>query len=64
MEKKILNNDGNVVGTEITTEQQNSVKITQNAKGEKTYEVKVYHDDPVEMSRLLDKFLEIAKSRI
>jgi tRNA U54 and U55 pseudouridine synthase Pus10 len=63
MEKKIFDN-GLEVGKEISTEQQASIKITQNAKGEKTYEVKVYHDDPVEMSRLLDKFLEIAKSRI
>ena len=63
MEKKTLV-DGTLVSEEISTEQQNSVKITQNAKGEKTWEVKCYHDDPVEMARLLDKYLEIAKSRI
>jgi tRNA U54 and U55 pseudouridine synthase Pus10 len=63
MEKKTFDN-GLEICKEISTEQQASIKITQNAKLEKTYEGKVYCDDPVEMSRLLDKFLEIAKSRI
>jgi hypothetical protein len=63
METKIFK-DGVEVGTEISTEQQSSIKITQNAKGEKAFEVKVYADDPERMIAQLDCYLEIAKARI
>ncbi|MDD5010217.1 MAG: hypothetical protein PHC68_17670 [Syntrophorhabdaceae bacterium] len=56
--------DGKVVSEEISTEQQSSIKITRNAKGEQTYEVKVYCDDPKELNDKLETFLKIAKEKI
>ena len=56
--------DGVEVGTEISNEAQSSIKITRNAKGEMTWEVKVYEDDTVSMAVKLDKYLEIAKARV
>ena len=60
MEKKIYQ-EGMEVGMEISTDQQSSIKISQNAKGEKAYEVKVYHDDPETLRKKLDCYLAIAR---
>lgn len=63
METKIYK-DGKEVGTEISNESQSSIKITRNAKGEMTWECKVYADDPETLKAKLDDYLEIAKARV
>ena len=44
--------------------QQSSIKISQNAKGDRSFEVKVYLDDPDAMTSKLDRYLGIATERI
>lgn len=63
METRIYEH-GMEVGTEISNEAQSSIKITRNAKGEMTYEVKVYDDNPDTIKAKLDAYLEIAKARV
>jgi len=60
MEKKIYQ-EGMEVGMEISTDQQSSIKISQNAKGEKSFEVKVYCDDAETLRDKLDCYLAIAR---
>lgn len=44
------------------TEQQSSIKVAKNGKGEFSYEVKVYEDDPVTMDKRLGRYKEMAES--
>jgi len=41
-------------------DQQSSIKISRNAKGDFAWEVKVYHDNPVEVEMKLTRYIAIA----
>ena len=47
---------------EVSTDQQNSIEISVNAKKEMTWKVKVYEDDPVKCADKLADFLKIANA--
>lgn len=68
MQEKVIektDSDGKI--TEITTiktpDQQNSIKLAQNAKGEKSWEIKIYADDPKDADNLLREYRRIAESQ-
>ena len=48
--------------TEVSTDQQNSIEISVNAKNDLSYKVKVYKDDPIEQADTLADFLKIAEA--
>ena len=56
--------DGKEVGTEISNANQSSIKIARNGKGEMSWEVKVYDDNPETLKAKLDAYLEITKTRV
>jgi len=49
---------------EVSDEQQSSVEISMNAKGEYTFKAKVYCDEPTLMSKKLAEYVKIAKDTI
>jgi len=46
------------------TDQQSSIKISRNAKGDYAWECKVYEDDPTSCDLKLKAFTRIAKDRV
>ena len=46
---------------EVSTDQQNSIEVSFNAKGEMSFKVKCYHDDPAEMEKTLRAYIAIAR---
>jgi len=52
---------GNVISETVDTVQQNSIEIAMNAKGDVSWKVKVYEDDPEKMKRELKNYMDIAK---
>ena len=49
---------------EAKTDQQSSIKVSRNAKGDYAFEVKVYHDDAAEVLRKLSEYVAGVKERI
>ena len=64
MKTKTFDVDGAMIQTVESTEQQSSIKVTRNAKGEHTYEVKVYCDDKTQIEIELKDYIRIAKAII
>ena len=64
IEKK--NDKGEVTETTIihSPDQQNSIKIARNAKGDYSFEVKVYADTAREAAALLKEYKQIAEQSI
>ena len=49
---------------EEKTDQQSSIKISRNAKGDYAWECKVYADDGTEAMMKLERYVKIAKDRV
>jgi len=49
---------------EEKTDQQSSIKISRNAKGDYAWECKVYEDDAVDCDMKLKAYTRIAKDRV
>jgi len=62
--EEITIKDGVEVSKTVGTEQQSSIEITQNAKGERAFKVKVYCDSPKEMEEKLDAYLVIGNKKL
>lgn len=58
--------DGKMSGEERTdkTDQQSSIKLHRNGKGEWAMEVKIYEDDAIGAMAKLERYVRIAKDRI
>lgn len=54
--------DGSFI--ETSTAQQNSIKVSKNAKGDLSWECKVYHDDYTEIEELIANYTSRAEARI
>ena len=48
----------------LSSEQQNSVKVSRNAKGDHALESKVYHDDLEELKKIASAQLKVAHELI
>jgi len=48
---------------EVSTEQQSSIEISRNAKGDVAWKVKVYQDDPDIITQKIETFIKIAKEK-
>ena len=57
MKVTTTDSDGKKVSEIVSTEQQNSVEVSMNAKGEAAWKVKVYNDNPIEMERTLSDYI-------
>ncbi len=57
---KVKDKNGHVIEERIDDLQQNSIKISINAKGGVAVDVKVYEDDPKTMNDKLEQYLRIA----
>lgn len=44
-------------------DQQNSIEISKNAKGEMSYRIKVYKDDPDQMRETLQAYKSVAEEK-
>ena len=51
---------GKVVSETLSDTHQNCVEITENAKGDRGFKIRAYHDDPAECERLLELYFDIA----
>lgn len=56
--------DGKVVRTMEDTNQQNSIELSKNAKGEWASKVKVYQDDPEIAASDLERYLDVVDKEI
>ena len=54
--------DGKEVSRIIGTEQQSSIEIGCNAKGEKSWKVKVYDDNPADIETKLEAYIKVAQN--
>jgi hypothetical protein len=57
----VKDSQGNVVSTTISDGAQSSVEISRNARGDFSWSVKVYSDNPDQLQAQLAKYIEIAK---
>lgn len=64
MEKKRIDVDGKTIFREVSNEQQSSCEIAMNAKGDYTFKVKVYSDDPGVLKEKLAEYHKIAIDEI
>ena len=56
--------EGKVMFTEEDSTQQSSIKISQNAKGDRSFEVKVYADELKTMKKKLGDYVAVAEEAI
>ena len=61
MKTRTRTDDGKGGFIETTNEEQNSCLIKQSAKGQLTFEMKIYEDDPAEYRKKAFEFLEEIK---
>jgi len=59
MEKTYTYKDGQLLH-EVSTEQQNSLEMSKNAKGEWAFKAKVYHDNPEKVKELMSDMIQKA----
>lgn len=64
MEKITYDKDGKIIETVISTDQQNSIEISRNAKGDKSFKVKAYNDDNDTLEATIRDLLNKAQSLI
>ena len=64
MKKDTFDRDGTLIETTISSDQQNSIEISQNAKGDMSFKVKAYHDDNEVLYDLVKDLLQKAQSLI
>lgn len=63
MEKTRKDAAGKVQFTEVSTEQQNSVELSKNAKGDVAMKIKVYQDDPKKSDATMEAYIRVAQAR-
>ena len=59
---RVVKSDGSY--EEHSTEQQDSIEITCNAKGEYAWKVKAYDDDSVRLNKKIEESIEVVRTRI
>ena len=64
MQKEIMDADGKLIGREVSTEQQSSIELSKNAKGDRSYKIKIYSDDPKLVKAKLEEYKKIAEAQL
>ena len=61
MLRSLADSEGNIISVETSTEQQNSIELSKNAKGDCAWKVKVYSDDKDKIGEVLRAYAEKAE---
>jgi uncharacterized protein with gpF-like domain len=62
--EKVVTSDGKGGYKEVSTEQQSSIELSKNAKGDISWKVKVYTDDEDTIEEKLENYITIVEKQL